>query len=354
MDDVKIDYQVLERFVFDILCSSGVDSQEANTIAKVMVWTDLIGRSGHGLKRLPIFIKRFKRNLINSPCHAEFVQKSDAVSLLKGNNGPGQTLGYLAMSKAIEIADKCGIGLVGVQNSNHFGANSYYNQLAAEANKISIVTTNSYPIVAPHGGMSPVFGSNPFAFGAPVRNGQSILVDFSTSGISGAMIRKAAANKSTIPIGLALDENGNDTVDPEQASKGSILPMAGAKGYCMGLMVEILSGVITGSAISHEIGSVWKNFTKSNRVGHLFLTIDISSIMPLESYYDRIEVLIGYIKQAKKRNNIDEILLPGETRWHNYQQNLNHGIRLSDDVVNELQSLADEFKIMIPWNKKKS
>ena len=349
MDGVKINYQVLEKFVFDILYSIGVDTKEANTISKVMVWTDLIGRSGHGLKRLPIFVKRFKKNLIASPCDAEFVHKSDAVSLLKGNNGPGQVLGHLAMSRAIEVAEKYGVGVVGVQNSNHFGANSYYNHIAAEANKISIVTTNSFPIVAPHGGMSPVFGTNPFAFGAPVKSGQSILVDFSTSGISGAMIRKAAADKSTIPIGLALDEDGNDTDDPERASKGSILPMAGAKGYCLGLMVEILSGVITGSAISNEIGSVWKDFNKSNRVGHLFLVIDISSIMPMELYYERIEDLIDYIKEAKKRNNIDEILLPGETRWRHYQQNLKNGIRLGDDLVNELQSLADEFNIMAPW-----
>lgn len=354
MGDVKIDFRVLEKFVFDILCSSGVYTQEANTIAKVMVWTDLIGRSGHGLKRLPIFIKRFKQNLINSPCNAKFVPKSCAVYLLEGNDGPGQVLGHRAMSKAIEMADRYGIGLVGVQNSNHFGANSYYNQLAAEANKISIVTTNSFPIVAPHGGMSPIFGTNPLAFGAPVRNGQSILVDFSTSGISGAMIRKATANQSTIPIGLALDEDGKDTVDPERASKGSILPMAGAKGYCLGLMVEILSGVITGSAISLEIGSVWKDFSKSNRVGHLFIAIDVSSIMPLEIYYDRIEGLISYIKEAKKRDGIDEILLPGETRWRNYQQNIKNGIHLDQNIISELLSLADEFKIMAPWKKKKS
>lgn len=351
---VKIDVQVLEKFVFDILCSSGIDKQEADIIARVMVWTEMIGRSGHGLKRVPIFIKRFKRNLIKSPCDAKFSHKSDAVSLLEGNDGPGQVLGHLAMSKAIEKADKGGIGLVCVKNSNHFGANSYYNQLAAEANKISIVTTNSFPIVVPHGGMSPVFGTNPFAFGAPVRNGQSILVDFSTSGASGAMIRKAAADHSTIPIGLALDEHGNDTVDPERASKGSILPIAGAKGYCLGLMVEILSGVITGSAISNEIGSVWKDFSKSNRVGHLFLVIDVSIIMHLELYYDRIEGLIGHIKEAKKRDNIDEILLPGETRWRNYQESLHHGVRLGDEVINGLQSLADEFNIMAPWKKNKA
>jgi ureidoglycolate dehydrogenase (NAD+) len=349
MDDVRVDSRLLKKFVFDILCASGVDTRETNTIAEVMVWTEMIGRSGHGLKRLPIFIKRFKRNLINSPCHAEFVRKSDTISLLEGNDGPGQFLGHMAMLKAIEIADKFGVGVVGVQNSNHFGANSYYNQLAAQAGKISIVTTNSFPLVVPHGGMSPVLGTNPFAFGAPVIGSQSILIDFSTSGISGAMIRKALANKSTLPMGVALDKDGKDTVDPEQASKGSILPMAGVKGYCLGLMVEILSGVITGSAISHEIGSVWKDFSKSNRVGHLFLAIDISSLLPLEIYYDRMAELMGYIKEAKKRNGINAILLPGEPEWRHYQQNVESGVHLSKDIADELQSLANEFKLGVPW-----
>jgi LDH2 family malate/lactate/ureidoglycolate dehydrogenase len=352
MYDVKIDSRVLENFVSDLLCTSGIDDQEAKIISKVMVWTEMIGRSEHGLKRLPLFVKRFKQNLINSPCKADFVHKSESVSLLQGNDGAGQVLGHLAMMKAIEMADIGGVGLVAVQNSNHFGANSYYNQMAAKANKISIVTTNSFPIVAPHGGMSPVFGTNPFAFGAPVRSGQTILVDFSTSGISGAMIRKFAAEKKTIPLGVALDEDGNDTTDPVRASKGSILPVGGAKGYCLGLMIEILSGVITGSAISNEIGSVWKDFTRRNRVGHLFLTIDVSRLMPLERYYDRIEDLVSFIKEAKKRVGINEILLPGETRWRNYQDSLNNGVRIGGELFKELQSLADELKIMVPWEKK--
>ncbi len=354
MSEQTIEFRELEQFVYDILCSAGMDTQEAKSIVKVMVWADMIGRSTHGLKRLPVIIKRFNMNLINSPCHAKFVHKSDAICLLEGNNGPGQFLGCMAMSKAIEIADQRGVGLVGVRNSNHSSVGAYYIQLAAEANKISMVTSNAFPLVVPQGGMSPVLGTNPFSFGAPVRGGQSILVDFSTSATSGAMIRKAITDQSKIPFGLALDENGNDTDDPEKANKGSILPMAGAKGYCLGLMVEILSGVITGAAISHEVGSMWNDFTKHSRVGHLYLAIDISKIIPSDLYYDRMAQLIEYLKNAQKRNGIEEILLPGETRWRHYQKSLNHGVQLDDDIVNGLQSLADEFKIMAPWKKKKS
>jgi LDH2 family malate/lactate/ureidoglycolate dehydrogenase len=211
--------------------------------------------------------------------------------------------------------------------------------------------SNAFPLVVPHGGMSPVLGTNPLSFGAPVRGGQSILIDLSTSAITGAIIRKAITEESKIPLGSALDEHGNDTDDPNKAIKGSILPLGGAKGYCLGLMAEILSGVITGGAISHEVGSMWKDFTKHSRVGHFYLAIDISSIIPLDLYYDHMAQLIEYLKNAQKRNGIEEILIPGETRWRNYQQSLNHGVRLGDDIVNGLQSLADEYNIMTPWKK---
>jgi LDH2 family malate/lactate/ureidoglycolate dehydrogenase len=349
MAAIRVDFELLEKFVFDILHCSGFDAEEAKITAKVMVWTDLIGRSNHGLKFLPIIIRRFKNDLINSPCYSEFEKKSDTIYLLRGNDGPGQFLSYIAMTQAIDIADECGIGLVGVQNSNHFGAGAYYIQMAAEKNKISLVTSNSVPRVVPHGGSTPVLGTNPFAFGAPVKNGRSILVDFSTGAMAGSTIRKAIEDNSDIPIGLALDRNGNDTVDPKMANDGSVLPMAGAKGFCMGLMVEILSGIITGSAISHEIGSMLKNFSRSNRVGHFFLAINISSLMPLENYYDRMEALIGYIKESKKRNSRDEILYPGESRWRHLQQNAKEGVHIDNIIIEALVTQAKHLNLSVPW-----
>ena len=109
----------------------------------------------------------------------------------------------MEMSEAIEIADQCNVGLVSVRNSNHSSLDAYYIQLEAEANKISIVTSNATPLVVPHGGMLPVLGTNPFSFGAPVRGGQSILTNFSTSAISGSMIRKAITDseQNTLRIG---------------------------------------------------------------------------------------------------------------------------------------------------------
>ena len=347
--EVRVSGDKLEEFALKILGVSGVDPQESEIISRVLVWTDLVGRTTHGMIRLPLYLKRLKRGLIKSPCQPEFIRKSSSIQLLKGNDGFGQFLSHCAMSKAIEIAAKQGVGMIGVYESNHFGAGAYYIQMAAEKNMISFVTTNSFPLVAPHGGIAPVFGTNPMAFGAPVKNNQSILVDFSTGALAGATIRRAIAENGEIPKGMVVDEKGQDIMDPKKAPQGIILPFAGARGYCLGLMVEILSGVITGAAISHEIGSIFRNFQKSNRVGHLFIAVDISQMIPLDIYYDRMTQLVAFIKETKRLGGTDEILLPGEKRWRLYQQQMTDGIRLSADCIEALNPLADELGVPKPW-----
>jgi len=240
--------------------------------------------------------------------------------------------------------------MVGVHHSNHFGAGAYYVQMAAEDYKMGLAFSNSVPHVAPYGGITATLGTNPFAFGAPTRNGQSILVDFSTGASSGSMIMKAKEEGKNIPEGILIDGNGNAIVDPKHtAALEVILPFGGAKGFCLGLMVEILSAVITSSGISHEVASMYKNFEKSANVGHLFLAIDIAKLMPPENYFDRMDALIGFIKNAKKRKGVDEILIPGETRWRNYKKQLTEGISLELKTIASLNTLAKELNVPSPW-----
>jgi LDH2 family malate/lactate/ureidoglycolate dehydrogenase len=346
---VKISHKELQQFTFDLLCSAGVDAQEALIIAKIFIWFDLIGRYTQGVGRLHAYLKRVRHGLIKSPCHPEFVQKSETIFIVNGNDGFGHYLGHIAMSKAIEIANIYGIGMVGVHQSNHFGAGAYYVQMAAEDYKMGLAFSNAVPKVAPYGGITATLGTNPFAFGAPTRNGQSILVDLSTGASSGSMIMKAEKEGKNISEGILIDGNGDAIVDPRYADQGVILPFGGAKGFCLGLMVEILSGVITSSGISHEIASMHKNFERSTNVGNLFLAIDIAKMMHSENYFDRMDALIGFIKNAKKRKGVDEILMPGETRWRNYKRQLTEGIRLELNTIASLNTLAKELNVPLPW-----
>ena len=347
---MKVEHTRLQKFTYNILCTRGVASEEAAIISKVLVWCNLIGRHTQGVIRLPILLKRFSLGLIKSPSHPEFIKKSETMYLLEGNDGFGQYLGYVAMAKATEIADKYGIGMVGVHRSNHFGANAYYVQMAAESSKIGLAFTNGYPRTAPYGGVTAVLGTNPLGFSAPMKNKQSILVDFSTGASSGSMIRQAIQENRKIPEDVLIDEDGNPIVYPQKAdNEGVILPFGGAKGFCLGLMVEILSGVITGAGISHEVASMYKNFEQSSHSGHLFMAIDIFRMIDMEIYYEKMADLASFVKGAKRKNGFSEILMPGEVRWRNHEQQLTDGIELELETIKILDDIAKESKVSTPW-----
>jgi LDH2 family malate/lactate/ureidoglycolate dehydrogenase len=239
--------------------------------------------------------------------------------------------------------------VVGVHQSNHLLAGAYYVELAAQQGQLGWATSNAFPRVAPYGGVTAALGTNPFAFAAPLRDGQSILVDFSTGALAGGTIRQALAEQRDLPPGLVVAEDGRDIVDPVQANQETILPFGGAKGFTLGLMIEILSGVITGAAISHEIASFYNDFTRPANLGHFFLALDIAKFMPMEPYYERMETLLAFIKAAKLREGFAEILIPGEMRWRTYQRQLVEGLQLSTQTRQSLINLAEEWQVSVPF-----
>ena len=145
------------------------------------------------------------------------MQKSDGIVSVDGHNGFGRYVGHVAMSRAIELARRCGMGLVVVRNSSHFGAGAYYVQLAAQAGMIGFAFTNTPRRVAAYGGLRPIFGTNPIAFGAPLRDGRSVLIDFSTSMMAGSVLRKGLESNEPIREGVAVDEHGKPVTNPEES-----------------------------------------------------------------------------------------------------------------------------------------
>ena len=349
MNQLRIKEDALTAFAQELLIKAGVDSAEASCIAPVFVWTDMIGRNLHGMNRLPALVKRLKLGLISSPCNPVIERTTKALSIIDGKNGFGQFLGHVAMSEAIGMAREYGVGMVGVRGSNHFGAGAYYVNLAASNNQIGIAMSNSVPKVAPHGGTTPVLGTNPFAFGAPTKNGCAILADFSTSSIPGSKVIEAITEKKNLPEGMVVDAAGNSIVDPAQINGGAILPFGGAKGFCVGLMVEILGGVLTGAGISHGVASMYEDFSRPANSGHLFIAIDIAKLMPLELYHARLSQLIGFIKAARKTGDSDEVLIPGENRWRIFTEQKIKGVLLDPKTVQSLAVLAKEYNVIAPW-----
>jgi len=330
-----------------ILLAAGVDDAQAQTVTENLVWCDMVARRNHGVERLPILLEHVAANTIKCPSAPAFEKLSPVMQRLDADQSFGHHAARLAIDRACDLAEDSGVGIVGVMNSNFFGAGAYYSNLAADRKMISLVLSNSFPKVAAPGGLSAALGTNPFAFGAPRANGQSILVDMSTAAVAGSTVREKADKGEQFTESVAIDTNGALIFDPDLVMSGTLLPAAGAKGFGIALLVEILSATLTGAAMSHQVGSMYKNFERSGENGHFFLAIDISRWMPIEQFYERIEILADAIYASGDNQGIR---LAGERRWQNYDESLARGVELEDKTHTALTALARKFGLVLPWH----
>lgn len=347
MPEMTVSVAEHRRFVMDILAAAGCAPSDAELIAGNLLWADLRGRHTNGLIRLSILAKRLVRGLISSPATMSWDVISAAAYRLDAGNGFGQVAGYQAMAKAIELSSDQGVGLVTVRRSNHYGTASYYCAQAAGAGCLGFTFTNAFPKVAPYGGRRAVLGTNPIAFGCPTKRGMPILVDLSTSAISGAEVRSlnVGVGGGRLASGVALDANGNPTDDPAAVSSGCLLPAAGPKGFGLALMVEILSGILAGAAVGHEVGSLFHTWDRPINVGHAFVAVKINSFMSMETFLERLETLLNWISDCPLQNENEPIRFPGEVRGQYAASYLKNGIPIDAGTTEAMNCLAKEFKV---------
>lgn len=347
MSTDRIGAEALRAYAAQILRAHRIDEDQVRSVAHILIWSELVGRENFGLGRLPIHIERVRRGRLNPVCRPAFQSLAETMELLDGDNGFGHYIGELGMGRAVALARRHGVGIVGVRDSNFFGAGAYFVDQAARAGMIGLAMSNSFPKVAAHGGIRPVFGTNPFAFGAPRRNGESLMVDMATSALAGSSVRAHADRHEPLPVGMALDADGQPITDPAKVADGTLLPFGGAKGYGLALLVEVLAGVITGAGVSHGVASMYQDFSAAGHNGHFLMALDIARWLPVEHYYERFESLIDTIRASHPN---EEVLLPGEIRWRNHQDNAARGIRVAGSLRDALRALSEPHGIEPPWD----
>lgn len=339
----------LENFVSAVLIKLSGDVEQSKCVANILTWCDSIGRDTQGVYRLDNYINRIREGGINLPCKPEIILDSNSISIIDADRGFGQYAGRVGMLNAIDKARRFGAAMTWVRNSNHYGAGAYFVNLAANEQMLGMACSNSVPKQVPYGGVKKVMGTNPFAFGIPVKNGKHMLVDFSTATSAGSIIKKMAEKNGILPKGIAINESGKDIVDPWRIleGKGALMPFGGAKGYGIAIMVEVLSGILSDSGFSHSVNSMFNDPDKCGNNGHFFMVIDIKQLIDLDCYYSRIDEFIKIIKEAALDTNSNPVLYPGETRWDIFEKSNRIGIELDQDTLEKLKRLSDEFNIKI-------
>ena len=344
-DTILIKAEKLKSFGISLAKKYGVSENDAETLIDNLIDANLNGIDTHGLTRLAIYLKRIKLGLIKPDASMQFNQKFPIACVLDADNGLGQVAGVKAVKKAIEIAKEYGLGAVAVRNSQHFGSLSYYCNIAAEHDMICLAFTNAEPAMPAWGSYEAYFGTNPVAMGIPVKNDMPVSIDMATSVIARGKIIVASKQKKSIPEGWALDTEGNSTTDPVKALAGSVLTMAGPKGYALAMMADVLSGVLSGSGYGRKVNSMYKDFEHTANVGHFFLCINIEAFMPKEAFNQKIKDMKDEIKKTAKRKGVTEILVPGEEKLSARAERTKNGIPISYDVFEELKELAKENNI---------
>ena len=323
----------------------GVPPEDAQIFARALVDADLQGISTHGISRLNIYLQRIEKGLIDPKAELRIDRNAGSVLTLDAGNGLGQVQAAKALDLLIPVAQRNGVAAATIRNSQHFGALSYFCNRAADQNCILLAMTNCEPAMSPAGGYEAFFGTNPIAASFPTGKGFHVKVDLATSVVARGNIIAAQKKGEAVPEGWALDAHGNPTTNAQEALLGTVLTMAGHKGYALALLVEAFSSILSGAAIGPEIGSMYKNMDRKQDVGHFFCVFDIAAFLDPAEFKQRLDDTIDRIKEGKRRPGVEEILIPGERSSKNVQLNTVKGIAVTEETVAELRSWCTNLKV---------
>lgn len=312
---------------------AGAAKTMAVATAQALVVAEAEGLSGHGLSRVALYAQHLRAGRAEGKARPKLLRKTGACCLIDAGGGLAFPAMALAVKEAIKRAQRYGIAFAGVTNSHHFGAAAYHLAPIAAAGMAGIALTNSPAAINAWGGKKAFFGTNPIAAIFPRRNAAPIVIDLSLTEVTRGKIMLMAKEDKPIPLGWAVDRDGNPTTSAQAALTGSLTAIGGVKGTALALMVEALCVALTGAALSHENDSYFEPGNKP-RIGHALIAIDPRALAGAEAYYERIEDMIDAMLAD------DGVRLPGARRQQATARAQAEGVAVAESLYQELRKLA--------------
>jgi len=334
----------LRSFSESILLAAGVPAHKAAIVASSLIAANLRGVDSHGIQLLTFYVDQLLAGEMDPHAEGRVVTESGSCLLFDGQNGIGQWVAETCCGHAIRIAGQHGVALVTARESNHFGACAWWAEKMRAAGQIGIVMCNASPIVPPWQAKQGRFGTNPICMAAP----GPWLLDMATTTVAAGKVFKAFINhQPEIPAGWAFNSEGVPTTNTEEAYHGMLMPLGGYKGSGLGFLVEILCAVLSGGAMSNEVGGI-RFRGKLVRTSQMFLAIDVARFMPLEEFTARMEGLVALVKSAPPAPGYDEVLVAGDAEWRTEAERLRNGIPISEGNWETLIKTAARVKVAPP------
>lgn len=336
----------LSAFASAILEAAGVPHHTAAIVADSLVAANLRGVDSHGVQLLIWYCEQIRAGNVDLYTSGRVASENGLCLVYDGCNGIGQLISGICCDHAIRLAKAGGVGMVVARNSTHFGACAWWAQRLSNAGLIGIVMCNATALVAPWQGRERMLGTNPICMSVP--GPDTFLLDMATTTVALNKIYKAMlSGESSIPVGWAMDAEGNPTTDPQTAIDGLPMPLGGYKGSGLAVMVEILCAVLSGGALLTQVGGI-RNTTKDMRASHLFLAIDVQRFMPMSEFVARMTRLRDTLKSSPPARGFDEVLVAGEPEWRAEAIRRRDGIPVSRGIWDQLSKLATSLNVPVP------
>ncbi len=336
----------LRSFAARAFQAVGVPADQADTIAKLMTDIDLRGADGHGIFRLPQYIRRIRAGGINVSPNIRVVRETAAAALVDGDN----CVGHLAVEKAarlaIDKAETSGVAWVGTRNSNHAGAASVYAMMALERDMIGIYSAvGSANHLPPWGGVDMLLSTNPIAVAIPAREEPAVVLDMATTVAAFGKIKTAALRGESIPEGWMIDRDGNPLTDPTRAEEGFLLPIGGYKGYGLAMVLGLLAGTLNGAALGRDVVDFNKDDATATNTGQFVLAIDVKVFADVDTFKRDVDRIVREMRSSERLPGIDRIRVPGEGSAATFVERSHDGIPIPPDLLRVLQSLAEDLAV---------
>ena len=347
MNQARIDADELRRFTAGVFRRVGLEAEDAEIAADVLVAADLRGVDSHGVAHLELwYVRRIQEGIIDPKAKIRVISEAPAAALLDGGRGLGMVVAYRAMEYCINKARDTGAAVVTVRNSNHFGMAAYYSMMALREGMVGLAMTNATPIVVPTFGRQGAVGTNPISLAAPAGAERPFVLDMATSVVAHGKLEVAARRGRKIPLGWALGRDGKPTDDPVEAMAvrallplGSTPELSSHKGYGLAFMVDILCGVLSGGGYCLQVGPGRRG------PSHFFAAIRVDLLRPLEEFKAMLDEEIRAIRALPKAPGHDRIYIPGEPEFETEEARRREGIPLDPPVLESLRRLSEEFGV---------
>ena len=330
----KHDLQQLATLATRALTQAGASQPMAEATVRALLYAEARGLPSHGLSRVLQYTTHLRNGRANGTAVAKVSRGKAAACLVDAEEGLAFPACELAINEAIKRAKIAGACFVGVTNSHHFGAAAYHVEAVAEAGMVGLAFGNSPSAMPAWGGKRGIFGTNPIAAAFPRRYDLPLMIDLSLSEVARGKLMIAAKKGEAIPMGWALDKDGNPTTDPKAGMEGTMMPAGGVKGAMLALIVELLCCALTGAAFGFEADSFFVDEGNRPRIGQAFLVIDPEALAGREVFFARIETLVAAMLSE------EGVRLPGYRRAAIADGAAREGVEIPAALMADLERLA--------------